>query len=620
MLATLMVLEISVSISQTNTERYEVFPVCFNTSGDEYAARIVNGKIWFLSDSKAADGSLIMDEMANKPFTDVFVKDSCKRIDAKLRSAVDGEWLPISSRYYDGPVASALDGKVLFFTNNSDPELKGKMGLFGLKQVTDTTWTYLDGITFNSDQYSIVHPYFDASTSTLYFSSDMDTTGKDFDIYRIRFTGTFEGLPIPVTEVNSTSNEWFPMISNGQFNFTSDREGGLGGMDVYYLENGKVVHYPSPINSPQDDYDVYYLGGPTAFISSNRLSSGINDDVFTFIDYGVTPELIVEQTALEQLMDSKLSALDGVMGDSTLALDKSILGSMAVQSYESAVKEAKALAAQEQQLHQSLITQSEQLKRDVAKQLMSTENVDYVQAAKTQAEIDRLAERLVASSNDPVASQRIMDSIRQTLQASGMDNATIAQMEQQLSGSIAKMDQLAERREIVSRQMDNVAALVINEVRQSHPDKLASLGSLTKTFPNAEKESMDLVKLFGEEAVKEYAKSFVSKPLLFAFDSDDLRAEYHTQLNDFASFVEQFPMFKLYVDGHTDITGNRSYNMKLASRRAKSVKRYLIKQGVPKTVFVLEAYGPNRPAQSNDTREGRKANRRVEIRLVPAES
>lgn len=618
MLATLMVLEITASISQTNKDRYEVFPVCFNTSGDEYAPRIVNGNVWFLSDSKAADGSLLMDEIAKKPFTDVFVKDSCNRIDANLRSAEGGEWLSISSQYYDGPVASALGGKVLFFTNNSDPELNGKMGLFGLQQVTDTTWTYLEGITFNSDQYSIVHPYFDESTSTLYFSSDMDTTGKDFDIYRIRFAGTFEGSPTQVIEVNSPSNEWFPMLSNGQLNFTSDREGGFGGMDVYYLEMGKVMHYPAPINSPQDDYDVHYLGGPTAFVSSNRLSAGVNDDIFTFIDYGVTPNVIASKSALERSMDSKLSALNGVISDATLSLDQTILGSMAVQSFTAAVNEAKALDVQEQQLQKALIAQSEQLKRDVAKQLMSADNIDYVQAAKTQAEIDRLADRLMTSSNDPVASRQIMDSIRQMLQASGMDNSAIAKMEQQISGSIAQIQQLEERREIVSRQMDNVAALVISEVKQSHPDKLASLGSFTQTFPNAEKESMDLVKLFGEEAVKEYAKSFVSSPILFAFDSDDLREEYSKQLNDFASFVNKFPMFNLFVDGHTDIIGNRSYNMKLASRRAKSVQRYLIKQGVTKTVFVLESYGPNRPIQSNDTREGRKANRRVEIRLVPA--
>jgi outer membrane protein OmpA-like peptidoglycan-associated protein len=619
MLVALLVLQTVVTTGQTNKERYEIFGVCFNTEAGEYAARIVNGGIWFLSESKAADGKVILDELANKPFTDVFVKDSCNRIDAKLRSSVDGEWLPISSQYYDGPVASALGGKVLFFTNNSDPALNGKMGLFGLKQVTDTTWTYLEGITFNSDQYSVVHPYFDGTNSTLYFSSDMDTIGgRDFDIYRVSFTGEFIGTPTAVSEVNTASNEWFPMISNGRLNFTSDREGGVGGMDVYYLDNGQVNHYPAPVNSTGDDYDVFYLESNTAFISSNR-SEGFNDQIYFLIDYGVPSESIVAENALTAAMNAKLEALGGVVSDTTLGLSNSIIGSMATQSYSTTAQEAKEISAQEVQAQKLLSLQAEQLKRDVARSLITADDVDYIQASNTQQEVARLADRLVASSSDPIVTQRIMDSIRGVLTIAGMSTEQIAQLEKGISSSVDQLDQLTARKEEMSRQMENAAALVINEVKRTNPDKLAALAMLTKNFPDAENQSVDLVKLFGEEAVKEYAKSFVSKPILFAFDSDDLRSEYHNQLNDFALFVDQFPMFKLFVDGHTDITGNRSYNMKLAGRRAKSVKRYLIKQDVPKTVFVLEAYGPNRPVQSNETKQGREANRRVEIRLVPAE-
>jgi OOP family OmpA-OmpF porin len=50
-----------------------------------------------------------------------------------------------------------------------------------------------------------------------------------------------------------------------------------------------------------------------------------------------------------------------------------------------------------------------------------------------------------------------------------------------------------------------------------------------------------------------------------------------------------------------------------------AVKRFLIKQGVKPTDFVVVYYGPEKPVATNDTREGRKLNRRVEIRLVPRE-
>jgi hypothetical protein len=51
MLVALLVLQTVVTTGQTNKERYEIFGVCFNTEAGEYAARIVNGGIWFLSES-----------------------------------------------------------------------------------------------------------------------------------------------------------------------------------------------------------------------------------------------------------------------------------------------------------------------------------------------------------------------------------------------------------------------------------------------------------------------------------------------------------------------------------------------------------------------------------------
>jgi OOP family OmpA-OmpF porin len=70
---------------------------------------------------------------------------------------------------------------------------------------------------------------------------------------------------------------------------------------------------------------------------------------------------------------------------------------------------------------------------------------------------------------------------------------------------------------------------------------------------------------------------------------------------------------RLEIGGHTDATGGRAHNVELSIRRAESVRQYLIQKGVAADRLEAKGYGPDRPIASNRTREGRAANRRVEL-------
>jgi OmpA-OmpF porin, OOP family len=67
------------------------------------------------------------------------------------------------------------------------------------------------------------------------------------------------------------------------------------------------------------------------------------------------------------------------------------------------------------------------------------------------------------------------------------------------------------------------------------------------------------------------------------------------------------------VVGHTDSTGAADYNMDLSKRRAESVKAYMVEQGIDASLITTEGRGLTQPVASNDTTEGRRQNRRVEI-------
>ena len=70
------------------------------------------------------------------------------------------------------------------------------------------------------------------------------------------------------------------------------------------------------------------------------------------------------------------------------------------------------------------------------------------------------------------------------------------------------------------------------------------------------------------------------------------------------------------ISGHTDNIGNNKFNMELSVNRASSVKKILENLGVDSESLKIVGHGETKPVESNDTRQGRKKNRRVEINFI----
>ncbi|RFF32240.1 OmpA family protein [Wenzhouxiangella sediminis] len=103
----------------------------------------------------------------------------------------------------------------------------------------------------------------------------------------------------------------------------------------------------------------------------------------------------------------------------------------------------------------------------------------------------------------------------------------------------------------------------------------------------------------------------------FDLDSASLRSEFFEVLNSVALVLDEYEKTVLVIDGHTDSTGPRDYNMALSERRAEAVGDYLVAQGIDPVRLATYGYGPDHPVASNETEEGRQANRRVELTLMP---
>jgi outer membrane protein OmpA-like peptidoglycan-associated protein len=103
----------------------------------------------------------------------------------------------------------------------------------------------------------------------------------------------------------------------------------------------------------------------------------------------------------------------------------------------------------------------------------------------------------------------------------------------------------------------------------------------------------------------------------FAYDSATVQPQFQATLDQVAQVLSQYNETYIDVYGHTDSTGSDAYNQQLSERRANSVASYLESRGVQSARVGTKGFGETQPIAPNDTEEGRAANRRVEIRIVP---
>lgn len=99
----------------------------------------------------------------------------------------------------------------------------------------------------------------------------------------------------------------------------------------------------------------------------------------------------------------------------------------------------------------------------------------------------------------------------------------------------------------------------------------------------------------------------------FDFDKATLKPEAKAVLNEAAALLAKHERVVVEVAGHTDSTGPEAYNQKLSERRAMAVQDYLVEKGVRASRLSAKGYGESMPVASNDSKEGRAENRRVEL-------
>ncbi len=111
--------------------------------------------------------------------------------------------------------------------------------------------------------------------------------------------------------------------------------------------------------------------------------------------------------------------------------------------------------------------------------------------------------------------------------------------------------------------------------------------------------------------------SSVLRNIYFDFEKATFRTESYNELNRLEAMMKQNPALQVEISGHTDIVGSKGYNKRLSLRRANAVRSFLTSKGVDPRRIKTVGYGEERPiASSDDDKEGRELNRRVEFKVL----
>jgi outer membrane protein OmpA-like peptidoglycan-associated protein/tetratricopeptide (TPR) repeat protein len=204
----------------------------------------------------------------------------------------------INSKYNEGPASFNKEQTLMAFSRNNFYKGRIRRSIDGINKIKiffadhdKGKWSKVRPFEHNNDQYSVGHPALSADGKTMYFVSDMPGGYGGTDLYVSKFAEGKWSRPMNLgPEVNSEGNEMFPFVLNDSLlYFSSNGLGGLGGLDVFYSEIVKEGNFPKPtnvgypVNSFADDFGyIYNADTKIGFFTSNRDGGMGGDDIYRF--------------------------------------------------------------------------------------------------------------------------------------------------------------------------------------------------------------------------------------------------------------------------------------------------------------------------------------------------
>lgn len=180
----------------------------------------------------------------------------------------------------------------------------------------------------NITEYGVMNPFVDEQNKRLYFSSDKPGGKGGFDIYYVTYDGDLNfDDPVNLGEnINTPKNERYPSVNGATFYFSSNGLPGLGGMDIFKAEitpSGfkNVQNMGAPYNSPRDDFGYLVTKEGKRYLSSDRTGGMGLDDIYLIEDLFkklIARVIDCDENIISEEFTTTLTKKEGLEGISSL--------------------------------------------------------------------------------------------------------------------------------------------------------------------------------------------------------------------------------------------------------------------------------------------------------------
>lgn len=578
-------------------ERYLIEAVDFNSAQSDFGAVVVGDKVVFTS-AREVD-VVIRREYAWKetPYLNVFsapIKEH-NYGSPKLFST------DLKSMYHDGPVSISADGSVLYITRNTFNNLIGKKGADGTNHLTlmtaqiqsDGTWSKPKSLPFNNENYSTGHGFITKDNQRLYFASNREGGLGGSDIWYVNRTTDGWSEPINLgAEVNTEGDEMFPFIDgDNKLYFASNGHLGLGGLDLFVAseKNGiyQVHNMGYPINSEKDDFSLFLSeDGINGYFASNRDGGKGDDDIYRF--------KILNAVNFKKHLKSKLLDKNTrqIIAHTPVQL-KDINGNI----IKELVSDTEGMVETELPLEMT----------DVTLVVIAVDYYPYADEVDVSKDVDEHEMELI-----PLPVYGIYGNVFLL-----PDMAPIPEV------SLVMEAQSGDRKSLVSNSDGTFKTKL-------EPDTDYDLVFTKKEYFTKRVKYSTVGRDTGYVNVNEFLELEMQKAevgksieieILYDLGKWNIREDAATELDDMIQFLRDNPTIKIELGSHTDSRGSRSSNQTLSQRRAESAVKYMVERGIAATRMQAKGYGEtrlkNRCADGvTCSEEEHQANRRSEVTII----
>ena len=560
----------------------------------------------------------------------VFVKNRKDIPHYKLYQSnkVDGTWqrgkkLPEmfqDEKFGTGNSAISEDGNRLYFCKCFNTEIDEIICNLYLSERNNDKWQEPVALnkSINSPKYTSTQPTVRSSgdgMEIVYFISDRDGGIGGMDIwYFIRTaSGDFKGPRLLAGSMNTKQDEMTPYYDNKEnlFYFSSNGHPSMGGFDVFVSYEKDDLSWTTPenvglpINSTADDlYYIRELGKTSGFLVSNREGTSKIKKRYTGDD-------------IFYFEDFKFG-LEGFVfkedEDGDLPIKGANVRLYTINQVGNEVMIEELLDVKEDYFFN--LKPDKEYKVEVSKPGFTT-SFEYVSTLDIPDE-DTLNQNLNIKRYIIEAKGSIYDDM-DSLRAEKLDDAIIILKQMLANGE--KQTLSTKRMPLghtdYSFTLDLDKDYVIEIVKEGYFKNKVSI--LTSNISMDDQEHLDVS---ASLTAIEVGKTYELDNIFYDFGKSSLRNESKKLLDALVIILQENPEIVIELGAHTDAVGSSDANYKLSQARAQSCVDYMISRGIYKDRLFAKGYGENSPIAPNenedgsDNEAGRQKNRRTEFKVM----